>query len=471
MSGNAGIAFGTDGWRDIIGFGFHAENLARAARSFARHLLEQGERRVVVGFDTRFHGERFGRHAADVLAAEGLHVLLCEAPLPTPALSFAVRHVEAGGGVMLTASHNPASYQGFKLKGPYGGTATQAMYRSVADGLAAAGVAPSARSREGKVEPLAIRSAYYDAVARLLDLDALASLDGFLVHDAMGGAAGGWLEGFARHVGLGLHVEPLRGDPDPLFHGVHPEPIPANLAPLVARMRVDDGALFASATDGDGDRLGVVLPGGTYFDSHQIFAVLLDLMHARGGAGRVVKTFTVSRIIERIAQRRGLAVHETAVGFKHIVDAFLEGDVLIGGEESGGIGVAGHIPERDGLLNSLLLLEAVARRGAGLGSIFAELEREAGWRHAYDRWDLELPSEDRKQALTTELEDPPARVAGRAVESVERLDGVKLNLSGDAWLLFRPSGTEPVLRVYCEAATEPEVRTILQEAERLARGE
>ena len=477
MPQRGGIAFGTDGWRDIIGFGFTADNLARATRAYASLLLDEDAELVVVGHDARFLGPRFARLVADVLADEGLDVALAEGPIPTPVVSFAVRHLAAAGGVMLTASHNPPAYQGFKLKGPYGGTATTAIYRSVSERVAPASeradVGHGARRRgarlRGTIAPLDIRDAYYGALARLVDVAALAGLDGRVVHDAMGGAAGGWLDGFMVHAGLHVRVAPVRAAPDPTFGGVNPEPIPANLGPTVARMR-DDAALFATATDGDGDRLGVVLPGGAYFDSHQIFAVLLDLMDARGEAGRVVKTFTVSRIIERLAVARGHSVVETPVGFKHIVDAFLEGGVLIGGEESGGIGVAGHIPERDGIANSLLLLEAIARRGAPLGEIFVDLERETGWRHAYDRRDLHLAPEHKEHVLEL-LRDPPARMAGRAVLSVERLDGVKLNLEDQAWLLFRASGTEPVLRIYCEAATQAGVNDILDLAERLISGE
>ena len=474
MPESGSIVFGTDGWRAIVGFGFTADNVVRAARAYAGVLRDDGAELVVVGHDTRFLGDRFARLVAETLAAEGLQVALAQGPLPTPVLSFAVKHLGAGGGVMLTASHNPPAYQGFKIKGPYGGSATSEIYRGVAERLALAKADGSGTRRatsvaSGSIEPLDVRAAYFDALVRLVDVAALSGLEGTLVHDAMGGASGGWLEGFMDHAGLGIRVEPVRGVPDPLFHGVNPEPLPPNLGPTIERMARGD-ALLAVATDGDGDRVGAVLPGGVWFDPHQVFAVLFDLVHARGQRGRVVKTFTVSRVIERLAAARGVPVHETPVGFKHIVDAFLEGNVSIGGEESGGIGVAGHLPERDGVANALLLLEAMARRQAPLSDIFAELEAEAGWRHAYDRRDLHLDPARREQ-LTRTLEDPPKVVAGRAVSSVERLDGVKLNLEGQAWLLFRASGTEPVLRIYCEAPSLAEVQEILGAAGRVATGE
>ena len=276
----------------------------------------------------------------------------------------------------------------------------------------------------------------------------------------MGGAGSGWLKGFAQYAELPLTLHELRGDPTPMFYGVNPEPLPQNLASTMDLMR-DSEAVFATATDGDADRLGLVLPGGAFFNSHQILAVLLSSLFEKGLRGRVVKTFTTSRIIERLAEKRGLAVLETPVGFKYIVDAMLGGDVLIGGEESGGIGVQGHIPERDGLANTLLVLEAVIRSGKSVAELFEDLEKEADWQHAYDRVDLHLSGNALKDAVLNSLKNPPKTFAGRTVESVETLDGVKFNLSGKAWLLFRASGTEPVLRIYCEAQTEEEVEEIL----------
>ena len=336
------LVFGTDGWRDIIGERYTTANLGRAAQAYADHLLEQGASTVLVGHDTRFNGALFARRVAEVLAANGLETHLSDGPIPTPALSFAVKNTGAGGGVMLTASHNPPPYHGFKLKGPYGGTATQAIYEDVSARVPR--IAPEDAARfdpaSHRVERFDVREAYFDALARLVDLDRIAALGGAIVHDAMGGAAGGWLRQFAAHVGLDLEVRDLRAAPDPTFGGVNPEPLPQNLAVTIAAMRTSD-AHFATATDGDGDRLGLVLPGGAFFNSHQIFALLVDLMSARGASGRIVKTFTVSRVVERLAAARGIEVVETPVGFKYIVDAMIEGNVMVGGEESGGIGVAG----------------------------------------------------------------------------------------------------------------------------------
>lgn len=455
--------FGTDGWRDVIGDRFTMANLGRAAQAYAAHLLERGGGLVLVGHDTRFNGNLFAERVARVLAANGLDVRLARGVIPTPALSFATKHLGAAGAVMLTASHNPAPYSGFKLKGSYGGSATDAMYRDVARRLPAIrpeDVSTGAAAEQARFD---IRPAYYDGLERLVDMDALSRLRGTVVHDAMGGAAGGWLSGFVKSRGLSVRVEEIRQRPDPMFYGVNPEPIGPNLAPTIERMRSGE-AHFAVATDGDGDRLGVVLPGGSFFNSHQIFALLVDHLSRVGVPGRVVKTFTVSRIVERLAQARGREVLETPVGFKYIVDAMLEGDVMVGGEESGGIGVAGHVPERDGIANALLLMEGIASHGVGLGERFAALEEEVGWRHAYDRIDLHLDGNELKDRVMLQVAVDPPTIAGSPPRSVEDRDGIKLNLGEDTWLLFRPSGTEPVLRIYCEAPTDEAVRSTLATA-------
>lgn len=470
MTGSAGpetLVFGTDGWRDVIAERFTYANLGRAAQAYAEEVLARGGARVLVGYDTRFGGAAFARHAAQVLAANGLEVLVSQSYLPTPALAFAVRHFGADGGVMLTASHNPPQYQGFKLKGAYGGSAQPELYEAVARRVL--GTEPQAvRRARREPETFDVREAYYQALSALLDRPVLETFRGTLLHDAMGGAGTGWLSGFWRWWELPGEVRDLKPEAHPLFHGVNPEPIAQNLGAAQAYAQANRVELIA-ATDGDADRIGVVLPDGSFFNSHQIFAVLLEHLVGKGRRGLVVKTFSVSRLIERLARARGLELLETPIGFKYIAEAMLEDGVftdrvLIGGEESGGIGVQGHLPERDGLANSLLLLEAVLASGQGLAERFAALEREVDWRHAYDRLDLHLQDNRLKDAVMTALADPPERLAGRRLESVERLDGVKLNLSGQAWLMFRASGTEPVLRVYCEASSEAEVSAILSEA-------
>ncbi len=459
------IKFGTDGWRDVIAQDFTYDNLREVAAAHAHTLLDGGGQSAVIGFDTRFGGADFAQVAAEVFAGAGLNVKLAAAYLPTPALSFAVKFYGAAGGAMLTASHNPPKYNGYKLKGAYGGTATPELVAGVEANLGAGGRTGAA----GQIEPFDVRRDYYAALEKLLDLDALRAYRGTMYHDAMGGAGGGWIEGFVRRTKLPLNFLPIHGVPHPLFYGVNPEPIPQNLEVLTAVLSSEEGATFGTATDGDADRVGAVVAGGGYFNAHQIFAVLLLHLYNRGLRGRVVKTVSGSSIIDKLCEVLGLELLETPVGFKYITEAFLEGEadperaVLIGGEESGGLAVRGHVPERDGILNSLLLLEAVARGGKSLPELFADIERLTGLRHFYDRNDLHLSPDFDKAALLARARGW-TEVAGQGVEGVVTKDGVKLLLFGGAWVMLRPSGTEPVVRVYAEAGSPELLAAILGEA-------
>lgn len=461
------LKFGTDGWRDIIADGFTLKNLSRATQAYSTYLLDSNDNpTVVVGFDTRFNGQVFAQRVAEVLASNKITVYLSEDYIPTPALSFAVKHYGADGGVMITASHNPPPYSGFKLKGAYGGTATQDIYKAVANITSETSFDDVVLDGEnfGKIQSFDIKEAYFEQLSKLINIDLLRTIDLKLCHEAMGGAATSWLKDFIDSFELSIQCSELHPKPDPMFYGVNPEPIDLNLTAAKNYLQNNPCDLLV-ATDGDGDRLGAVLPDGSFFNSHQIFAVLIDLMHKKGYKGKIVKTFTVSRLIERLAQQRNIDVIETPVGFKYIVDAMLSDEILVGGEESGGIGVTGHIPERDGIANSLLLVEAMAVAQKPLGTLFADLEAETGWKHSYDRLDLHLKGNELKDAVMASLEQPPQTVLDRQLESVETLDGVKLNLSNNAWLMFRASGTEPVLRIYCEASSDAEVTKLLQWAD------
>ncbi|WP_293913709.1 phosphoglucomutase/phosphomannomutase family protein [Deinococcus sp.] len=462
------IKFGTDGWRDIIAEDFTYDNLRVVARAHAQALRSLGGSAVVVGFDTRFQGQNFARVVAETMTGAGLDVWLAGAYLPTPALSFAAVHLGAAGGVMITASHNPPQYSGYKIKGSYGGSATPEGVRQIE--LALADPQPCS-GPVGQIRPLDIRDAYFGQLDRQLDLEALRAYRGTVYHDAMGGAAAGWLSAYVRSRGLGFELREVHGEPTPLFGGVNPEPIPQNLGVLMDLLKGETGLTFGVVTDGDADRVGAVTAGGAFFNSHQIFAVLIKHLYGRGVRGRVVKTVSGSRVIELLAHNLGLELLETPVGFKYITDAFLAGQaderlaVMIGGEESGGLSSRGHIPERDGLLNSLLMIEAVAMSGKSLNELFADIESEVGFRHVYDRADLHLSASFDKPRLLTEAA-LYREVAGHAVQSVNTRDGVKLNLAGGASAMFRASGTEPVVRVYVEAQSAADVKAILDEATR-----
>ncbi|WP_424951099.1 phosphoglucomutase/phosphomannomutase family protein [Deinococcus sp.] len=470
------IKFGTDGWRDIIAENFTYANVARVASAHAAYLLDQAGREVVVGHDTRFQGEGFAGVVAQRMTAAGLKVHLASGFIPTPAVSFAVRHLGAAGGVMLTASHNPPAYSGYKLKGPYGGSATPAIVAQVEAHLAAQGGAGPERISDStpqaptpEIQPLDIRASYYRAIDGLLDLERLRGYRGRVFHDAMGGAGAGWIEGYLRHAGLPAEFQAIRSEPTPLFYGVNPEPIVQNLAVTIQAMRGETGQTFAIVTDGDADRVGVVTAGGAFFNSHQIFAVLLRHLYQKGLRGRVVKTVSGSGIIDRLCQVLGLELLETPVGFKYITDAFLEGEanpalaVLMGGEESGGLASRGHIPERDGVFNGLLLLEAVAVSGRSLPELFAEIEDLTGFRHFYGRNDLHLRAGQSRETLSAQVSGL-RELAGHQVLRVNSRDGVKLLLSQGAFAMFRFSGTEPVVRVYVEAQSEAEQTKILEAA-------
>jgi phosphomannomutase len=476
ISGSGVIKFGTDGWRDIIAENFTVENVRFAAQAHAQYLKRQsndGTGTVVIGYDTRFASERFARASAEVMAANGLRVLLATSFTPTPALSFAAVHHQALGGVMITASHNPPAYNGYKMKGPYGGSSTPEIVRGVEAELAKLEPIPAFDPGLHRIENLEIRGAYFDQLDQVLDLETLRAFKGIMYHDAMGGAGCGWLEAYIKRAKLPVELRPVHGVPTPMFYGVNPEPIPQNLESLTAILRAEKPPVFAAITDGDADRIGAVLSDGVFFNSHQIFAVLLNHLCGKGLHGRVIKTFSGSQIIDKLATKFGLEVVETPIGFKYVTDAFLEGQfdpskaVLIGGEESGGMAVTGHIPERDGLLNAMLMLEAVARSGKSLAELFSQIEADVGMTHAYDRLDLHLDPSIDKPALMQRLKAGADQIAGRKVIRVADLDGVKWLLEADAWVLFRASGTEPVVRVYCEASRSEDVQAVLAEAKRL----
>lgn len=462
------LTFGTDGWRGVIADEFTVENARRVAQAHAQALLATGGRTAAVAHDTRFLGDRFARTVAETLQGAGLDVTLLRGATPTPALSFAVKDAGLAGGVMITASHNPPIYQGYKLKGPYGGSATPDLVAEVETRLDA----PPRPAQPGTLSETSIQDRYLEAVSARIDLEAINRAGVPLYHDAMHGAASGWLDTFAGRF-LTVPFRGLRSTPSPLFGGVNPEPTPSNLAFTVEAMRAVEGPAFAVVTDGDADRVGAVLAGGRFFNSHQIFAVLLHHLARQGGRGRVVRTVSTSAIIQRLAEHHGLEVVQTPVGFKYITEAFLEGEadpargVLIGGEESGGIGVRGWLPERDGLFNGLLLQETIAASGLGLDEQFAEIERLTGLSHHYDRVDLHLSGELDRDGLKQATAETTS-LQGHPVQEVVTLDGVKL-VFGGGFGMVRASGTEPVVRLYVEAPSDAEVQAILRQLEALAR--
>lgn len=475
----APIKFGTDGWRALIADEFTFENLERVAQAYADFLCQSNAagaeslssqtappRRIVVGYDRRFLSEQFAHRVAEILTGNGLAVSLFDIDVPTPLVSWAVRENGAAGGVVITASHNPPTFNGFKIKAPWGGSATEdttAVVESLVDARPARRAeALPAPTDEGLEQAT---SSYRRQIADFVDIERIKSAVGRVVVDPMHGAGGRWVEGFLR--GGRLEVETIRAERDTLFGGVAPEPIDRNLAPLKRRV-VEANALVGLATDGDADRVGAVGDDGATMTMHEVVPlILLHLARAKKLTGGVVSTFSQSVLVKRIAAAHNLPLHETPIGFKYIADLMLQHDILIGAEESGGIGLRGHIPERDGILNSLLFLEAIVTAGKKPTEMTRDLRREFG-QFYFGRRDLHNDVA-RGQALVAQLASaPPDEVGGDAVHTVETLDGTKLVFQDESWLLFRQSGTEPVLRVYAEATTTAKRERLLDAGCRLA---
>jgi phosphomannomutase len=480
------IHFGTDGWRAVISDTFTFSNLRLVAQAIADAVgsgswnngMPLGNnvdpRKMVVGFDTRFLSDRYAVDVARVLAGNGYTVYLAQGDAPTPAISYAVRNLGCIAGVMITASHNAPRYNGAKLKASYGGSALQEQCRRVEVYLndnEQRGRGPNLMDYEqarnlGLIQRFNPLPSYYDHLRTLINFDAIADNPPRVVVDSMYGSGRGVIKGVLQ--GTGCEVQEIRAEMNPGFGGVHPEPIERYLGALAGAISTDMGN-FGLATDGDADRIGAMDERGHFIDPHRIMALSLRyLVEKRGWKGPVVRTVSTTRMIDRLAERYGLPVYETPVGFNHIADYMLKGDVLIGGEESGGISFKGHIPEGDGVIMGLLLLEVVATSGKSLHELVEDLLREVGPAF-YQRIDLRLSHPVAKDRMTRLLVDQaPAEIGGGKVIDVYTTDGVKYLLSDDSWLLIRPSGTEPVLRVYSEGRSQEMVHALVGYGEKVA---
>jgi len=474
------IRFGTDGWRAVISDTFTFNNLRLVTQAVADYVRDEGgngrEPEVVIGFDTRFLSDRYATEVARVMAGNGIVAWLTRADAPTPAISYSVVDKKAAAGIMITASHNPPRYNGLKLKAAYGGAASpqQALrierYLEEAEAQARG---PNIMDYQRALEQGLIRRfdpawAYYEHLGKLIDLDIISKGELRIVADAMYGSGRGCIAEMLSRTRS--HVYEIRGDLNPGFGGIHPEPIAKYLNALVAALHAHH-ADVGLATDGDADRIGAMDAQGNFVDPHHIFALALRyLVEKRGWTGLIIKTVSTTMMIDRLAARYGLPLKETPVGFNHIADYMLQNDVLIGGEESGGIGIKGHIPEGDGVLMGLLLLEIIADAGVPLQELIADIQQEVG-PTCYLRTDLRLRHPVNKGEMVARLsENAPASIGGQTVHQVDTLDGVKYRLEDDSWLLIRPSGTEPVLRVYAEAPHEKGVKALLGYGEEVAAG-
>jgi phosphomannomutase len=465
------VKFGTDGWRGIIADDFTFANVRVAARAIAHYVLqhEDAKRGVCIGYDTRFGSRGFARVVSEVLVNAGIPVALASDITPTPALSYAVRGRNAAGGVMITSSHNPAEWNGVKYKATYGGSGTPAIMTSIESYLNQP--LPDAE-KKGRLEEVNFNPEYITAIARFVDLDGIRESGYKFLIDCMYGCGRGVISSiFARRE---IPFVEIRSELNPLFPGINPEPILPHIkaAQLAVVAEKCDAGLI---TDGDADRIGAVDEHGNVVDAHKILAILMKwLIERKGWPGDVTRAFNTTKMVDRIAQKYGRRLHEHGIGFKYVVDLMLEHDILIGGEESGGVGISRHLPERDGLLNALLLANVMADEKKTLGQLVASLQAEFG-EHQYGRIDMHIDEQLKLSAIArARALGEGDTMAGMKVLRVEAMDGIKFFLENpecagkpnpaETWLLLRASGTEPLLRVYCESCSTDSVTAVLEAA-------
>ncbi|AVH62951.1 phosphoglucomutase/phosphomannomutase family protein [Nostoc sp. 'Peltigera membranacea cyanobiont' N6] len=470
------IKFGTDGWRGIIGDEFTFERLALVAPVAAKVLYDTyfstvGSRTIIVGYDRRFMAEDFARVVADTVSAVGFDVLLSESYAPTPAYSWAAKELNALGALVITASHNPGKYLGLKVKGYFGGSVPPEVTKEIEEQLVVDIPLAATPGKQEKFDPW---PSYTQALERKVDIaklrEAIASGKLTLFADVMHGAAA---SGLARL--LGNQVKEINSDRDPLFGGGAPEPLPKYLSKLFevikAHRETDKSGLTVGLVfDGDCDRIAAVDGEANFLSSQVLIPILIDhLTLRRGFTGEIVKTVSGSDLMPLVAALHNLSIFETAVGYKYIADRMLVAKVLLGGEESGGIGYGSHIPERDALLSALYVLEAIVESGLDLGEYYRYLQKQTGFTSAYDRIDLPLANMQVRSRLLQQLQTQPlTEIAGKAVIDCQTIDGYKYRLADKSWLMIRFSGTEPVLRLYCEAPTIEQVHQTLAWAKQWA---
>jgi len=463
----ADIRFGTDGWRAIIGEDYTFANVARCARGLCDYLRLRGvaERGLIVGYDTRFLSPEFAAAVASVAASQGIRTLLSVGPAPTPALSYAVMHHNAGGAAIITASHNPAIWNGFKFKPEYAGSATQEITDELEDAIGRAGAVSQAEIDAGRLSGLIAElepsEPYFEQVSRMVDLDAIRSAGFQIIVDAMYGAGAGYLPRLLE--GGATSVEELHGHRNPAFPGMaQPEPIAPNLAEMMGRVPAA-GASIGIALDGDADRVGIADEGGRFITTLDVFSLLaLYLLEAKGWRGSLIKGVTASQALNKMGSLYGVDVHEVKVGFKHMGPRMDELNALMAGEESGGFAFRGHVPERDGILSALFVLENMAKTGKSVSQLLESLFERVG-PHFYHRRDIEFDSADRER-ISRKVNDPSLSSLGEfPVQSSDSIDGRRLRFE-DGWLGVRFSGTEPLLRIYAEAGSPGRVAALLDAA-------
>ncbi len=468
------IKFGTDGWRGIIAEDFTFDNVRACAQGIADYLRDAGgaDRGLVVGYDTRFASEDFAAAVAEVSAGNGIRCLLGTRPAPTPVISYSIVDRGAAGAVIITASHNPGAWNGLKYKPDYAGSASPEVVSELEERIA--GVLksgnvkrePLGKGREqGLIEICDPEPAYSRQVASLLDLERVRKAGLNVVVDSMYGSGAGYLARLLH--GGSARVAEINSERNPLFPGIQPEPIGKNLTKLCSTV-VETGADVGLATDGDADRIGVVDEQGRFITTLQVFALLvLYLLEVRGERGPIVKSVTTTDMVYRLGDIFSVPVHETAVGFKYLGPRMMQENALIGGEESGGYGFRGHIPERDGVLAGLFMLDLMVSTGKKPSELISYLYEKVG-PHYYDRIDTHFPPERREAVVKRLREARPSEVAGAKVSGMDNVDGFRYRLESGGWLLIRLSGTEPLLRIYAESDSMERVQQVLARGKDLA---
>jgi phosphomannomutase len=476
------IKFGTDGWRGVIASDFTFENVRTAATAIAAYLHAQSDpaqaanKGICIGYDTRFLSPSFARTCAEVVAGTGIPVKLAKEITPTPALSYGVRALNAAGGIMITSSHNPAQWNGVKYKAWFGGSGSPSIISSIESYI---GQPVPKSPTPAIIEEVDFIAPYMQAIEAFADLDLIAKSNFKFGIDSMYGAGRELISGIFSRIGV-EHIQ-IRGNPDPLFPGINPEPIEPNIRALGEAV-VAHHCHAGLCTDGDADRIGAVDEHGTFVDPHKIYSVLLEwVLKRKGWPGDVTRAFNTTKMLDRICAKYGRTLHEHGIGFKYVVDFMLQRPIVMGGEESGGIGFQRHLPERDGLLNALLIANVMAAENKTLGQLVSDLQSEYG-EHHYGRIDLHIPDDLKNSAIARAKSLPAgdATFANMPILRIETLDGVKFYLdnpeakskanAAETWLLLRASGTEPLMRIYSESCSKNSVTQLLESAKSFALG-
>jgi phosphomannomutase len=450
LGSQSDIKFGTDGWRGIIADDFTFSNVCKVTRAIARYLetAYSKDRLVLVGYDTRFLADRFAHTAAGVLAEMGWRVQMVDRDCPTPVIAYNARYLNSAGALMFTASHNPAPYCGIKYIPDYAGPATTKITDTIVSYLRGASDAPPSGKHADKISIFDPKPAYLKFIYGLLDVDRIRNAKLKVKYDAIYSTSRGYLDTVLAH--CGCETESFHTYRDVLFGGGMPEPKGEQLIGLVEAVKKDH-ADIGLATDGDSDRFGIVDEQGNFLTPNAVLLLLArHLVKNRGKRGAIVRTVATTHLLDNLAVKYGLDLYETAVGFKHVGEKMREATVLIGGEESGGLSIIGHIPEKDGVLANMLVAEVIAYEGKPLSQLVAEAIAEAGGPRYSHRLDLHLTNPEKAAVLESFGKNPPSSIAGIKVKEVGRKDGIKLYLEEGSWVLLRPSGTEPLIRAYLE---------------------